>query len=388
MKYYSTGEFAKRANVTLRTIRYYDKVGLLKPSFVMENGYRKYSDQDYIKLQKIISLKQLGFSLEEIYPLILDNDKQSMIDSMQLQIELVNKKLVYLQRMKDSLKSTKQLIENDSLEWNKVVELINLSNKDEYMIEDYKNAKNLQARIQLHNECSTAKKNWFTWLFSQIQFNKVNRLLEIGCGNGELWKNSNQSIRNRDIYLSDISEGMIEDAKQELGNDFSYFCFNCTNIPFKDESFDAVVMNHTLFQVHDIPLALAEIKRVLKPGGIFYCSTYGRKHMQEINQFVHEFDEEIELSQQSLYEQFGLENGRDILAPYFMDIQLLLHKDSLCIQDSDLLFNYIVSSYGNQNEIIGKRLIELKDFISQRIIQNQQIMVTKEAGLFIAKKNN
>ena len=46
---YSTGQFAKLANVTERTIRYYDKIGLLKPSFVMENGYRRYTQSDLLK---------------------------------------------------------------------------------------------------------------------------------------------------------------------------------------------------------------------------------------------------------------------------------------------------------------------------------------------------
>ena len=67
MNYYKTGKFAKLANVSERTIRYYDKIGLLKPSFVMENGYRQYSDLDLLKLQKILSLKHLGFSIEEIF---------------------------------------------------------------------------------------------------------------------------------------------------------------------------------------------------------------------------------------------------------------------------------------------------------------------------------
>ena len=67
MNYYKTGQFAKLANVSERTVRYYDKIGLLKPSFVMENGYRQYSDLDLLKLQKILSLKHLGFSIEEIF---------------------------------------------------------------------------------------------------------------------------------------------------------------------------------------------------------------------------------------------------------------------------------------------------------------------------------
>ena len=65
-QYYTTGEFARMAHVTIRTIRYYDKKGLLKPSFINESGYRMYSDEDFLKLQKILSLKYLGFSLNEI----------------------------------------------------------------------------------------------------------------------------------------------------------------------------------------------------------------------------------------------------------------------------------------------------------------------------------
>ena len=52
--YYTSGEFAKKANVTLRTIRYYDRQGILKPSKVADNGYRLYTDADFAKLQKIL----------------------------------------------------------------------------------------------------------------------------------------------------------------------------------------------------------------------------------------------------------------------------------------------------------------------------------------------
>ena len=65
-KYYTTGEFAKKAGVTIRTIRYYDKKGLLKPDCRGENGYRLYRGNDFAKLQRILTLKYLGFPLENI----------------------------------------------------------------------------------------------------------------------------------------------------------------------------------------------------------------------------------------------------------------------------------------------------------------------------------
>ena len=64
--YYSSGEFAKKAHVTLRTIRYYDKQNILVPSARTESGARLYTDEDLAKLQQILLLKYLGFSLEDI----------------------------------------------------------------------------------------------------------------------------------------------------------------------------------------------------------------------------------------------------------------------------------------------------------------------------------
>ena len=49
---YTTGEFARKAGVSVRTIRYYDKQGILKPSHVSESGYRLYTDGDFGKLQR------------------------------------------------------------------------------------------------------------------------------------------------------------------------------------------------------------------------------------------------------------------------------------------------------------------------------------------------
>lgn len=109
-KLYSTGEFAKTAGVTLRTIRYYDKIGLLKPTKVLDNGYRRYCNNDLITLQKILSLKELGFSLEEIYPLIQDNDKNSFKKSIELQTDLINQKIQKLTALKESLKATEKIL--------------------------------------------------------------------------------------------------------------------------------------------------------------------------------------------------------------------------------------------------------------------------------------
>ena len=63
---YKIGEFSVLSKTTIKTLRYYEKEGLLKPSFVGENGYRYYETNKLIDLSKIISLRQIGFSILQI----------------------------------------------------------------------------------------------------------------------------------------------------------------------------------------------------------------------------------------------------------------------------------------------------------------------------------
>ena len=376
INYYKTGQFAKLANVSERTIRYYDKIGLLKPSFVMENGYRQYSDLDLLKLQKILSLKHLGFSIEEIFPMVMDNT--NLKESFELQIDLIEDKISHLQSLKDALKRASQ---TPDLSWNMILSLVQLSNEETNIIEQYKNAKNLNDRISLHEKYSTNKQGWFNWLFNQIDFSRVNRLLELGCGNGKLWQENRIDLRNREIFLSDISEGMVEEVRNKLGTDFNCIVADAEKIPFKDKYFDTIIANHVLFYLNDLNLGLKEISRVLRPNGILYCSTYGKNHMKEITEIVQSFDSRINLSNYSLYDIFGLENGESILSKYFSNIQRMDYRDSLEITESKPLIDYIMSCHGNQNEILGSRLNEFKEYIEELLKNNGKIVVTKQAGL-------
>ncbi len=384
--YYKTGEFAKLANVTERTLRYYDKIGLLKPSSILSNGYRQYTDSDLLKLQKILSLKHLGFSIEEIFPIVLED--QNLKESFKMQIDLIDSRIKHMTAVKDSMESIISTINDKNIDWTKIISLIKMSNDDSNIIEHYKNAKNLNVRISLHDKYSQNKQGWFPWLFEQIDFSHINKLLEVGCGNGKLWKNNKINLRNREIFLSDSSQGMVDELRKTLGNDFNCMVFDCEKIPFKDNYFDAVIANHVLFYVYDINKALEEISRVLNPLGVFYCSTYGSNHMKEINDIVQEFDSRIILSQTKLYDVFGLENGLDILKPYFKNIKMKRYDDCLVVDKSKPIIDYIMSCHGNQNEIIGPNLNKFREFVDSIIQEKGYIRITKDAGIFVCNNLN
>lgn len=384
--YYTTGTFAKMANVTQRTIRYYDKIGLLKPSMMAENGYRKYSDSDFLKIQKIVSLRNLGFSIEEIFPIIMNENEKDIKQSLQMQTDLIEKRIEYLKYLDESLKKVLKSVEEKDFNWEKIIALAKLTNMESKIVEQYKSATNLNVRIALHDAYSINEEGWFTWLYKQIDFTKINRLLEIGCGNGRLWENSKINIRNREFFLSDKSERMLESVKKKVGKDFNFLLLDCESIPFKANYFDSIIANHVLFYIEDLNNGLMEINRVLKEKGLFYCTAYGKDHMKEISQLVYKFDNRIILSETNLYNKFGLENGESILKEYFSTVQRIDYLDALEIDEVQPLVDYILSCFGNQNEIIANKLEEFKLFLAKEIEAQGIIRITKNAGLFICKK--
>lgn len=392
--YYTTGEFAKMANVSLRTVRYYDKVGLLAPSASTQAGYRLYTDEDFVRLQRILTLKYLGFSLEEIRKLsVRDTDADYVKKSLKLQRELVEKKIEGLQLVWETLGQTADLLDKgESVNWQQILNLIHMVNMERSLVEQYKNGSNLNIRIRLHKDYAVNKQGWFPWIFEQMQDTAGKRILELGCGNGELWKwageHMPQALYESDILLSDISAGMVSEAEKRIGEDarFSYACFDCMQIPVPDQTMDMVVANHVMFYVKDPEKALAEIVRVLKPGGVFICSTYGREHMKEISALVQEFDPHISLSEVKLYEAFGLDTGEEKLKRFFKVIQKRRYEDELRVTDVMPLLDYIMSCHGNQNEYLNAHYGKFKAFLTEKLERRGYIKITKDAGMFYCIK--
>lgn len=99
----SVGELAKRAGVTVRTLQYYDRTGLLK-STLSEGGRRMYTREDILKLQQILFLKSFGFSLEDIQDKFLKTKSSAHLASIFTdQREMLVKQIGYLNQIVDML---------------------------------------------------------------------------------------------------------------------------------------------------------------------------------------------------------------------------------------------------------------------------------------------
>lgn len=388
--YYSSGQFAQMAQVSVRTIRFYDKQNILKPSYVSPAGARFYTDSDFARLQQILLLKYLGFSLDDIREMTIgDSDYHIMLSSLNMQKKLVQDRMEQLQLVADAIDSTVNALEQEhQLDWSRMLDLIHLTGMEKSLKDQYQNATNISARIRLHRDFSVNKQGWFPWIYEQCHMKNGIKILELGCGNGALWTENLSSLpENVTVLLSDISEGMLRDARRNIGSEDTRFTFqviDCHKLPFADNSFDLIIANHLLFYCDDLPLACREIARVLKPTGTFISSTYGTKHMKEITELVQAFDNRIVLAAENLYERFGLENGQTLLASHFSKVEPRHYEDEIIIDHVEPLIEYILSCHGNQNQILLDRYKDFRTFVEEKVRKNFHI--TKDAGIFLCRK--
>jgi len=122
------GEIAKKASVTVRALQYYDKEGLLQPSTESEGGRRLYTNKELVKLQQILSLKQLGLTLDEIkvqLPSITTPEEASTV--LMEQAKGLREKIIAITNTLDSIeKLNTEILQTKTVDWERYADMLAL----------------------------------------------------------------------------------------------------------------------------------------------------------------------------------------------------------------------------------------------------------------------
>jgi ubiquinone/menaquinone biosynthesis C-methylase UbiE len=260
--------------------------------------------------------------------------------------------------------------------------------------QQYAHSGNLAARIRLHEQFSTNQESIQRWQFDRLL--KVAPaealILEVGCGRGDLWRqNADRIPVGWKITLSDLSAGMLEDCQRHLGDNLSkHFAFeviNVEDIPYPDQTFDIVIANYMLYHVPDLPKALSEIRRVLKPDGMLFAMTNGENHLVDLEQLVDRFNDKAGsgFGLMGVRFAFTLQNGADHLSPYFNNIQCEDFESALHVTQLQPLLNYIASSMDSLEVMDQPNAKALIAELRHRLDTDGAIDIRKETGLFTAR---
>ncbi len=248
--------------------------------------------------------------------------------------------------------------------------------------EQYQNADGLNVRISFHEKYSTNPQGFGNWLVSHFDIRRGMRVLELGCGAGGIWAGRDELIRRcGQLVLTDLSPGMLEEAAKNVGKreNVALRQADIQALPFADGSFDVAIANSMLYHVPDLAGGIAEVRRVLKPDGVFYCSTYGEHN------FADQLAEWFRLDGEAFdpNRNFTMQNGASALSRSFADVEALFYEDSLRVTDVRDLVRYLRSlvSLRALDPLPDEKLLD----ILERRKRSGAIELPKEYGMFIAR---
>ncbi len=252
----------------------------------------------------------------------------------------------------------------------------------ESLREQYRSPHRLERRISLHEKYSVNPQGFGPWVVSHYHFLEGARVLELGCGTGSMWQRQEELIRRcGELVLTDLSEGMVSAARASLGDrpPLRFQTADIRALPFPDGAFDVCIANMMLYHVPEPDLALAEVRRVLRPAGCFYAATYGEHGIVErLCQILAPLG-----LRDGTGKRFTLQNGAARLRRFFPEVRRFDYPDSLRVTDPEDLIDYLCSlpSMEEARRLPRDRIRALL----RAEMRNGVLELPKEYGLFAAK---
>ena len=170
----TSGEIAKKVGVSQKAVRLYDEKGLLKPSEYSEGNYRLYDKEALQVLEKIVALKQIGFSLEEIRDNLAAGEAGNVEEALRMQLKTMEDKRYQIDKVINSINRTLER-KAGKLDWDDVAEIVQNVSID-------------QKADELHwDAVRHTDEDWHVVLFNEMNI-KENDLIEVEYPIGEVKK--------------------------------------------------------------------------------------------------------------------------------------------------------------------------------------------------------
>ena len=202
-------------------------------------------------------------------------------------------------------------------------------NNPDLVREEYASERGLEARRALYESRVGPDPRETMW--DEIVAASPRRVLEVGPGPGEVSERMQRDL-GADVVAIDISERMVELA---CGRGLDARVGDVQNLPFPDREFDLAVAAWVLFHVPELDRGLAEIARVLRPGGRLVAVTNSEHHLAEARSHAG-----FSMAGQMT---FSRENGETALRRHFPLVERIDVDGALMFPDAEAIRTYLLS---------------------------------------------
>jgi SAM-dependent methyltransferase len=217
--------------------------------------------------------------------------------------------------------------------------------KDQEYLRDrqYRDASKLEARSRLHRKYG--RDDWYPWLVEHGHWPGGGACLDSGCGAGAFWRaEASRLPTSLSIRLLDLSPGMVAtavEAARSVGrwHDVQGKIADASALPFEDGAFDTALAIHMLYHLPDPAKGVAELRRVLKPGGVALIALNGRDNMRELGDLRRQVLPDTSPHQLPL----DVADAEPLLRSAFAEVELIPYPDALSCTDPQDVIDYLLS---------------------------------------------
>lgn len=377
----TSGEIAKQAGISQKAVRLYDQKGLLKPSGYSEGNYRLYDKEALLILEKIIALKQVGFSLEEIRDSLYSDGEQDIESVLREQVRMMEGKKYQLEK---SIQAINRTLERNTgkLNWDDVAEIIRMIGKDQRADERCWDAKR-------HTD---QELEWYVRIFRSLGIREKDNVLDLGCGYADLWRQNWTDIpAGTQIFGYDLHGSWADDFvnylaehQEELPEDVRI------TVSFMDmeteeaweqirtqEPYELVIAHYVDNVLHDRKRLFARINEVLSDTGMF---SYNGGYVSDWHIWLKGVFEELELEGSFPDELIARQTvKRDelhaVLKQSFGRVEPVMLPNTWHYQEADDLFEKLLTIYPQQEKELRKQEKRLKEYFATRIEEDGELVI-------------
>lgn len=390
----TSGEIAKKVGVSQKAIRLYDEKGLLKPADYSEGNYRLYDKESILVLEKIIALKHIGFTLEEIYDNLVVGKNMDIVESLNQQLEIMEQKKAEIQKTIDCIKGILSRTDGQP-DWSDVAEIARNIRQDQ-------DADDFHFYALKH---TAINRDWYEVIYEMLNIDEASRVLDIGCGFGKLWRNNwktipeQTTIKGIDLHGSwaDDLDKFINENKDELsqGTDISLYWGdveeeNVWNEVYNgdEDAYDYVVAHYLLENINNVEKLLRKVSGVMKKGATFSCNAYqvNSEHLywkQVFNalNLKDNFIKEQIKEEEKYYEDFKM-----LLEKYFDSVEVQSLDNSMRYETADEVFERLCSNYPGNVKYIKENEVAIKNYFIDKLQENDEVVVNNNSQFWRCRK--
>ncbi len=388
-QYYTIGQLAKLAGISTKTLRVYEREGLLLPERNEENDYRIYGEEAVKTLEKIQLMKYLDFSLDQI------------ADFLQL-YENVSRENMLIQQ--------KRLLEKKRAQLNTVIAHVDRAVKECQMEEQDSNAflKSLGSIVKNQRADELVGSlmkhgfepcGWSRFIFDTAKLQSHMQVLDAGAGYGNLWRYNQDRLpehlqvtcvdrhnTHMDTFCTYVEEGKL--AEKDKNSTFSFIWGDMEVMPIEG-SYHRIFFNHVVSHISDRKAMYQKFSKAFAKDGVFVCTWGGLLFYEKLQPLLHDFFGENEFAElDKLYRKHRrhVEEWEGELHEVFPVVEKHAYVITLTFETAEEFMEYIQQVCRPVRETLELRRREFLAFLERYQDDKGHFALERDTYLYCCRK--